>query len=340
LTARGGGAIESSMTKPTLIPPDAKLPAIANLKADETMLGHFLDWLGKVAVNLVVAALILIVTFWVARWMSGVAKRGLGRVHRKNPDPTLESFLSSLVRYAVVAVGLVAVLQQLGVQATSIIAVLGAASLAIGLALQGALSNVAAGVMILMFRPYRVGDVIETATRQGTVKSLDLLFTEIATPDNVKVMIPNSKVFGDVILKYSTHRTRRADVLFKAPLKTDLVLVLKRLRERAESDPRIRKEPAVMIEVVDLSEAFAQAAIRAWTAAADYGSVKTDLMLAAHLLAEDPARQDLPPPRPTKAKDPSPAMPGEGEHHLMFKLPRPLRGRKSGPNKTQSPPKA
>ena len=165
-----------------------------------------------------------------------------------------------------IAVGLVAVLQQLGVQTTSIIAVLGAASLAIGLALQGALSNVAAGVMILLFRPYRVGDYIETVTRQGTVKSLDLLFTEIATPDNVKVMIPNSKVFGDVILNYSSHRSRRADVLFKVPLKTDLVMVLKRLRERAESDARIRKEPAVMIEVVDLSEAFAQAAIRVWTA--------------------------------------------------------------------------
>lgn len=327
------------MTKPTLIPPDAKLPAIAHVKADETMLAHFLDWLGKVAVNLMVAALILGLTFWLAGLAARMVRRALGRVHRNNPDPTLESFGASLVRYAVVAVGLVAVLQQVGVQATSIIAVLGAASLAIGLALQGALSNVAAGVMILLFRPYRVGDVIETATRIGTVKSLDLLFTEIATPDNVKVMIPNSKVFGDVIMNYSAHRTRRADVLFKVPLKTDLVLVLKRLRERAEGDPRIRKEPAVQIEVTDLSEAFAQAAIRAWTAKEDFGSVKSDLMLTAHLLSEDPARQDLPPPRPTKAKDPSPAMPGEGEHHL-FKLPRPLRGRKSGPSKPRSPPKA
>lgn len=327
-------------TKPSIIPDDTTLPAIANLKADETMLGHFLDWLGKVAVNLCVAALILVVTFWIAGWASKFMRRTLNRVHRNNPDQTLESFASSLARYAIIAIGLVAVLQQLGVQATSIIAVLGAASLAIGLALQGALSNVAAGVMILLFRPYRVGDVIETASRQGTVKSLDLLFTEIATPDNVKVMIPNSKVFGDVILNYSTHRTRRVDVLFKAPLKTDLVPVLKRLRERAENDPRIRKDPAPMIEVTDLSEVFAQAAIRVWTAAADFGSVKTDLMLTAHLLAEDPAREDLPPPRPTNAKDPSPAMPGEGEHHLMFKLPRPRRGRKSDPGKTQSLPKA
>lgn len=303
--------------KPSPIPANTPLPSLMNVRADETMLGHFLDWLGGLAVNLVVAGLILAVTFWVAGWAARFMRRTLSRVHRSAPDPTLESFSASLARYAVVAVGLVAVLQQLGVQTTSILAVLGAASLAIGLALQGALSNVAAGVMILLFRPYRVGDVIETATRQGTVKALDLLFTEIATPDNVKVMIPNSKVFGDVILNYSTHRYRRADVLFKVPLKTDLVLVLKRLRERAENDPRIRKDPAPMIEVTDLSEAFAQAAIRVWTSAADFGPVKTDMMLSAHLLAENPAREDLPAPRPAKAADPSPAMPGEGEHHLL-----------------------
>ncbi|MCA0356878.1 MAG: mechanosensitive ion channel family protein [Proteobacteria bacterium] len=317
-------------TKPSLLPADTPLPSLANVKADETMLGHFLDWLGKLAVNLVVAALILAVTFWAAGWAARFMRRTLTRVHRSNPDPTLESFAASLARYAIVAVGLVAVLQQLGVQATSIIAVLGAASLAIGLALQGALSNVAAGVMILLFRPYRVGDVIETATRQGTVKSLDLLFTEIATPDNVKVMIPNSKVFGDVILNYSNHRHRRVDVLFKVPLKTDLVAVLKRLRERAENDARIRQDPAPMIEVTDLSEVFAQAAIRVWTAAADFGPVKTDLMLSAHLLAEDPMRTDLPPPRPSKAIDPSPAMPGEGEHHHLLALIKPRRSRKAG----------
>lgn len=316
-------------TKPSIIPANAPLPSLANVKADETMLSHFLDWLGQLAVNLVVAALILAVTFWAAGWAARFMRRTLTRVHRTNPDPTLESFAASLARYAIIAVGLVAVLQQLGVQATSIIAVLGAASLAIGLALQGALSNVAAGVMILLFRPYRVGDYIETATRQGTVKSLDLLFTEIATPDNVKVMIPNSKVFGDVILNYSTHRNRRVDVLFKVPLKTDLVMVLKRLRERAENDARIRQDPAPMIEVTDLSEAFAQAAIRVWTAAPDFGPVKTDLMLSAHLLAEDPGRTDLPPPRPSKAIDPSPTMPGEGEQHHLLSLIKPRRSRKA-----------
>jgi small conductance mechanosensitive channel len=114
------------------------------------------------------------------------------------------------------------------------------------------------------------------------------------------------------------------------------------MRERAEGDSRVRKEPAPMIEVVDLSEAFAQAAIRVWTAKEDYGPVKTDLMLAAHLWAEDPNRV-LPPPRPSKAPDPSPAMPGDAEHHL-FRLPHPrlgpLKGRRSGPRSPRSPPKA
>jgi len=149
-------------------------------------------------------------------------------------------------------------------------------------------------------------------------------------------MIPNSKVFGDVILNYSTHRYRRADVLFKVPLKTDIVLVLKRLRERAENDPRIRKDPAPMIELTDLSELFAQAAIRVWTAAADFGPVKTDLMLSAHLLAENPARQDLPAPRPSRAADPSPAMPGEGEHHLLDLI-RARRGRSPSLRPTKKP---
>ena len=108
-------------TKPSVIPPDAALPSIAKSKADETMLGHFLDWLGKLAVNLVVAGLILVLTFWLAGWAARFMRRTLARVHRNAPDPTLESFSASLARYAVIAMGLVAVLQQLGVQATSII---------------------------------------------------------------------------------------------------------------------------------------------------------------------------------------------------------------------------
>jgi small conductance mechanosensitive channel len=288
---------------------------VRDLRLDEQMLVRLVDDATQLAVNLVIAALILAITLWAAGWIARLVRGAIGRVHTANPDTTLQSFCASLARYVVIIVGLVAILQQLGVQTTSIIALLGAASLAIGLALQGALSNVAAGVMILLFRPYRIGDLIETGGRQGIVKALDLFTTELATPDNIKVVVPNGKVFGDVILNYSHHTRRRVDVVFKTPLSTDLVAVLQRLRDRVENDPRVRKDPAPLIEVTDLSEAFAQAAVRAWTSREDFAAVKTDLMLSAHLLSKDPTRE-LPPPRPSAAKDPSPPMPGDQDHHL------------------------
>jgi small conductance mechanosensitive channel len=318
--------------------PKAVEPQFAeHLTAWETIVTRLADIAGRLAVNLVAAAIILMIAVWVSGWASKFVQSAIGRLHghRHPPDPTLQTFVGSVVRFGILAMGVVAVLQQLGVQATSIIAVLTAASLAIGLALQGALSNIAAGVMILIFRPYRVGDVIESAGRQGTVKSLDLLVTELATADNVKVVIPNGKVFGDVILNYSTHRRRRVDVVFKVPLKADIVTVLQRLRERVDSDSRVRKEPPPLIEVLDLSEAYAQAAIRVWVARDDVSAVKTDLMLSAHLLSGDPEAV-LHPPRPSSVKDQSAPIP-ERPHFSLTKL---RRGRKSDPKDPQSPPKA
>jgi small conductance mechanosensitive channel len=303
----------------------------------ETIVTRLADVAGKLAVNLVAAAIILLIAVWISGWASKFVQGAIGRLHNKRhpPDPTLQTFLGSVVRFGILAMGLVAVLQQLGVQATSIIAVLTAASLAIGLALQGALSNIAAGVMILIFRPYRVGDFIESAGRQGTVKALDLLVTELATADNVKVVIPNGKVFGDVILNFSTHRRRRVDVVFKVPLKSDIVAVLQRLRERVDADGRVRKDPPPLIEVVDLTEAFAQAAIRVWVTRDDVSAVKTDLMLSAHLLSENPAAE-LAPPRPSSVSDQSAPIP----ERPAFSLKALGRGRKSGPKRPQSPPKA
>lgn len=130
---------------------------------------------------------------------------------------TLQTFAGSMARSLVLVVGLVAVLQQLGVRTTSIISVLGAPSLAIGLALQGALSHVAAAVMILLLRPYRVGDITETGGRVGRVEALDLFVTDLETLDNLKVVIPNSKVFADVVMNHTHHDRRRADVSLRLP---------------------------------------------------------------------------------------------------------------------------
>lgn len=310
---------------------------LRHVTAGEALLTRLRDVGGQLAVNLVAAVLILALAVWASGWASRLVQKAIGRLHsaRHPTDPTLQTFVGSVVRFGVLAMGLVAVLQQLGVQATSILAVLTAASLAIGLALQGALSNIAAGVMILIFRPYRVGDVIESAGRQGTVKALDLLVTELATPDNIKVVIPNGKVFGDVILNYSTHSKRRVDVVFKVPLKADIVAVLQRLRERVESDGRVRKDPPPLIELIDLTEAFAQAAVRVWVVKEDVSAVRTDLMLAAHLLSEDPTCT-LAPPRPSSAVDQSAPIPPRS----LFRSKGPAKDPKSGRRSPRSPPKA
>ena len=277
-----------------------------SLGADETMVEKFIDRAGDLAISLVVAAIILFVSFWAAKWLASIVQRLIGRVNDgEAADPTLQSFGGSLVRYTVIVVGLIAALQQLGMQTASILAVFGAASLAIGLALQGALSNVAAGVMILLFRPYRVGDQIEVAGRTGRVRDLDLFVTELATADNLKVVVPNGKVFGDVIVNHSFHDKRRVDVTFKMDVKHDVRPVLAALEARANADPRVLQDPAPSVEVTGMAEAWVEAAVRAWVRRDDYGAVKSDLMLAARVLAEAPSAE-LPAPAPSKVKAAAP----------------------------------
>jgi small conductance mechanosensitive channel len=277
--------------------------------ADEEVLHSFISAVGDLAVNLVVAIIILAVTLWAAGWASRLVRRLVARVHRNGPpDVTLQSFGGSLARYLVIIVGLVAVMQQLGVQTTSILAVLGAASLAIGLALQGTLSNVAAGVMLLLFRPYRVGDVVELAGRTGTVRVLDLFVTELATPDNIKVVLPNGKVFGDVIVNTSYHPRRRVDVVFRVDVKQDVPAILAGLKARAEANPLVLHETPVIAEITGMAEAFVEIAVRAWAETHDHPTVKADLLLAGRLLTDgiDNAMPPLPkpPPKPAAAAAP------------------------------------
>jgi small conductance mechanosensitive channel len=277
------------------------------MRADEDLLHKFASAAGDLAVNLVVAAIILVVTFWAAGWAAKVVRRLIGPNRHGPADPTLQSFGSSLARYVVVIVGLVAVLQQLGMQTTSILAVLGAASLAIGLALQGTLANVAAGTMLLLLRPYRVGDLVELGGRLGTVQSLDLFVTELATPDNVKIVLPNGKVFGDVIVNTSYHDQRRVDAVFRLDIKRDVVATLDALKARALANPLVLKEPPPIAEVVGMSELFVEAAVRAWVKRADYGTVRADLLLAARLLADGAeALPPLPDPPPQASAPPKP----------------------------------
>lgn len=240
--------------------------------------------LAALAVNLLVAMLILGATVWASRALSALVRRVLS--HRPGEtDNTLAAFGASVTRYLVLTVGMVAALQQLGVRTTSVLAVLGAASLAVGLALQGALGNVAAGVMILLFRPYRVGHYIETGGKQGTVKVLDLFVTELATPDNLRVIVPNGKVFGDVIVNWSAHDRRRVDVVFHVDPKQDLGAVLAGLKAFVGQDVRALTSPAPIFEAMTLNELYAEGAARVWVKTPDYAGMRSDLVLQAQRLA-------------------------------------------------------
>jgi small conductance mechanosensitive channel len=276
------------------LPPIPKSVArdIASGRIDDAVTQHQKLWeayghdLSAFAVNLVVAALILAATFWAAGWGSKLAKRAIGRVHGRSgeADVTLQSFMGSLTRYAIIIVGLVAVLQQLGVKTTSVLAVLSGLLLGVGLALQGALSNVAAGVMLLLFRPYRVGDLVEVAGRMGTVKALDLMVTEMTTLDNLKVTAPNGKIFGEFIVNYSKPSRRRVDVTFHIPPKQDLAAVLEAMKATLAADKRVLKEPAPSFEATALNEFYAEGVIRVWAKSADYRDVKTVIVLGVQTL--------------------------------------------------------
>jgi small conductance mechanosensitive channel len=257
---------------------------------DAALLSKIAESAGDLLVNLFVALLILVVTVWLSGWVQKLVRASVGRLHlhRGPPDPTLQVFIATLARNAVLILGGIAVLQQLGVRTTSIIAAVSAASLAVGLAMQGTLSNVAAGVMTFLLRPYRVGDIIETGGFIGRVENLDLFETELATLQNLKVVVPNAKLFGDVIVNHSAHTKRRADVSFHLPLVADPKPVMDRLRARLDADPRVLKDPAPLIELIQFTEGYVEIAVRPWVGREDYGPVKADVLLWARMLAAAP----------------------------------------------------
>jgi small conductance mechanosensitive channel len=277
----------SAAPAPAPLPPPAPGSVVEDIVTHHQQLwatyGHDIT---SLAVNLLVAVVILVVTFWASGWGAGLARRAIGRVHSRHgvADVTLQSFMGSLTRYAIIVVGLMMVLDRLGVKTTSLLAVLSGLLLGIGLALQGALGNVAAGVMLLLFRPYRVGDVVEVGGRTGTVQSLDLMVTELNTLDNLKVIAPNGKIFGDFITNYTRPDSRRVDVTFHIPPTRDLEAVLQAMKAQLDKDKRILKDRAPSYEANALNEMFAEGVIRVWVKPADYTAVKTAVVLGVQKL--------------------------------------------------------
>ncbi|MDX5593434.1 mechanosensitive ion channel family protein [Pseudovibrio sp. SPO723] len=224
------------------------------------------------ALNVIKAIVFLILGYFFAGFASRIVRDRLGKVERL--DQTLAVFFSSLVRWGVLAVVVIAVLQLVGFQATSLVAVLGAASLAIGLALQGTLSDVASGVMLIIFRPYRLGDYVEVGGTAGTVKEINLFVTELATPDNVQIIMPNSKARSSVITNYSAHPTRRVDITFGVDYSDDADKAIELITAIATSDERVLKDPEPWVRVVNLGESSVDITARLWCNSADYWDLK------------------------------------------------------------------
>jgi small conductance mechanosensitive channel len=223
--------------------------------------------------RLVAAVLVFLVGKRVARVLARLAERAMTRAR---VDPMLTGFAGNLIYVALFAFVVLAALNQLGVQTTSFIAVVGAAGLAVGLALQGSLSNFAAGVMLIFFRPFKVGDFIEAGGTMGTVEQIMLFTTRMRTGDNKQVFVPNGQIIGGIITNFSGNPTRRVDMVFGCAYGDDLRKVRAVLEELVAADPRVLPDPAPVVAVGALNESSVDFIVRPWVKSEDYWSLYWD----------------------------------------------------------------
>ncbi len=217
--------------------------------------------------KLLMAIVIFVVGRIVVKWIRGFVEKLLAK---KDVDPAIQHFVSALVYYVLFTFVIVAALGQLGIQTASFVAIIGAAGLAIGLALQGSLANFAAGVLILLFKPFRVGDFIEAAGTSGVVQKILIFTTELHTGDNKKVIIPNGAVTAGNIVNYSANDTRRVDLVMGISYDDDIDKAKAILEEVVAADERVLKDPAPTIAVVELADSSVNFVVRPWVRTADY----------------------------------------------------------------------
>lgn len=233
----------------------------------------------------VLGAIALLIGGWlIAGWLEKAVDRSLGRI--SHMDPTLRPFIASLVRYGILVLTVIIVLGQFGVQTASIIAVLGAAGLAIGLALQGTLSNVAAGIMLLFLRPFRIGDFIDAGGRAGSVINVNLFTTELKMADGVFMSLPNSQVWGQPITNYARNPVRRMDIVVGIAYDDDIDTAIEALSAVLAADERVLKDPAPQVMVTNLGESSVDITMRFNATIGDYWNLRWDMMKRAKLAVE------------------------------------------------------
>ena len=223
----------------------------------------------------IIGAIVILI---VGRILAGVARNIVRKVlNRRKVDETVSSFLGTLVYTFVIIAVLLAVLGKFGVETTSFVMVLGAASFAIGFALQGSLSNFASGVMIIVFRPYKIGDFIEVAGVAGVVREVHLFNTIIDTPDNIKVIVPNGKVAGDVIKNVTGNDTRRVDLVIGIGYDSSIGKAMEIAMNVMKEDERVLDDPEPQVAVAELADSSVNLVVRPWVNTGDYWGVRFDV---------------------------------------------------------------
>jgi small conductance mechanosensitive channel len=229
-------------------------------------------------VSFLIKAVIAIVIFVVGRIIARAIANGIRKLMRaQEVDKILETFVSNLAYWSMMIFIIIAAITQLGIATTSLIAIMGAAGLAIGLALQGSLANFAAGVLIVMFRPYRVGDFVEAAGIAGVVVQVQILTTVLKTGDNKQIVVPNAQIMGSIITNYSANDTRRVDMVVGVSYEDDIDKVRATIKELIAADERILSDPECLIAVSELADSSVNFNVRPWVKSADYWGVKFDL---------------------------------------------------------------
>ena len=249
-----------------------------NLSEVESLLAKAREMLATTGMDFAINLATAIVIFFVGRLIARLLVRGLRKVmQRQEVDKTLETFVCNLASMTLLVFVIIAAISALGIQTASFIAVLGAAGLAIGLALQGSLSNFASGVLIVLFRPYKVGDWVEAAGISGAVEEVQILTTVLKTGDNKRVIVPNSQIMDAIITNYSANDTRRVDMVVGVSYSDDLDKVRATIEELIAADDRILDEPAPTIAVSELADSSVNFVVRPWVATSDYWGVHFDL---------------------------------------------------------------
>ena len=253
----------------------------------------------KYAVPGIIALLIIWIGFKIARKIASKAEGAFNKA--PNSDPSLSRFFASLVRYLLMVVVIMAALSVIDVDTTPIFGLIAASGAALGFVLQGALGNVAAGVMLILFRPYKIGDEIEVGGSRGKVTGIEMTATTLSTTDNVKIIVANGKVWGGTIKNYTSMGARRLDKDFGISYDADIDKAIKAITDAAAANPRVHSDPAPWAKVVNLGDSSVDIQLRAWCDASDYKALSTEISQPVKA-ALDAAGIGIPYPHETKIK--------------------------------------